>query len=185
VDKRLADEAARSAKLDTEYKLLKRENGKLEVRCKALHRDLLRLQVSCSGSADGVAALASDKAALLEELATLRQDSAVTALRLVDATESLLREKGAAESESRRAEELRRENAELAVQVQELRTQMREPRASFTVGTDTEDLRPVAKRSEPPRRAEESDLVGDMRGDALEANIARLTRLADALLHRD
>jgi hypothetical protein len=33
VDRRLADEAARYSKLDTEHRLLKRENSKTEVNC--------------------------------------------------------------------------------------------------------------------------------------------------------
>ena len=194
---------AKNAKLETEFKLLKREHCKAEVRIKALQRDLLRMQAHISSNADSTSVFQAEKQFLVDRVTSLGYEKEEILAQL----ESLKRTLDERESET---SDLKRVNVELAAKNASLSIELEGLKRSYTdapklpplelvsVGVNT-DLQVLSSLSRDQQKLNDRPKsvvanlpirppMGDQdvfSHDTLETNIMRLTRLADALLGRD
>jgi chromosome segregation ATPase len=176
------------------------------VRCKSLQRDLLRLQLHVSNSSEALASSALERQGLEEEFASFRIERVGLLSQVRELTSRADAAERMHEREAPLIEQLSFQNEELRRQVEMLQAQCQRDRdlahvkETQTTATNTETSHelspppppallppPGADKSTATSRISSQEVLrpNENRVDMLEANIARLTRLADALLNRD
>ena len=203
VDQRLAEEVARYNRLDTEHKLLRREASKAEVRTKALQRDLLRLQVTVATASEEaqahhakelkyakeVSQLVADKSCLERENSQLAEHNAALQCEVDDLMAALEEARKVPEI----VEKIATESKSVGVGTEEELTttpaaSLRAIQALPCQATSQPSLHPLPfSSSSLPSLSRQEHQSGhhEPRAEILEANIARLTRLAESLLGKD
>ena len=206
IDKRVADEVAKYAKLETEFKLLKREHSKTEIRLKTLQRDLLRMQAHSSSNTDATTALQAEKQYLLERISTIGYEKEEMSANLTELSRKMNTNQNEMDSLRENNKELTARNIELTEELAELRKAQiistdgnSHLPESVTIGVNTDlqfyasssyHTKPFNEDSTAPTinttvAPSSKEFYGQLKPDTLESNILRLTRLADALLGRD
>ena len=194
---------AKYSKLDTEFKLLKREHCKAEVRIKSLQRDLLRMQAHFSSNSDSAAAFQAEKQFLVDRVTHLGFEKEEILAKLEGLRLALEDRENESNNLRRENGELTAKNTSLALELEELRLSSvsalkRPQRELVSTGVNT-DMQSHSSSSRDQWRCDEKPksisasspmrlMMGDpeaLTKDTLETNILRLTRLADALLGRD
>ena len=203
IDKRVADEVAKYSKLETEFRLLKREHCKAEVRIKSLQRDLLRIQAHCSSNADSAAAFQTEKKFLVDRITSLGCEREEILAKVEDLSSCLEERENELSNLRRGNDELTAMNANLKIEIEKFRSSSANGPQSrqhelISIGVNTETSPTSSSVSREQWKFEERSkslsansqmrlTMGEsaMNHNTLETNIMRLTRLADALLGGD